>query len=60
MLPMVLPVIFDSYAKEDGSRKSEYGRFIKEDGKEIGFEHVIRYEEGITVDHVMASGCYPS
>ena len=54
-----LPVIFDSYAKADGTRKSEYGRFVKEDGKEIGFEHIIRYEDGITVDHVMASGCYP-
>jgi NTE family protein len=23
-----LPITFDSYAKEDGSRKTEYGRFI--------------------------------
>jgi NTE family protein len=53
------PVVFDSYAKEDGSRKSEYGRYIEQDGKEIGFEHVIKYDEGITVDHVLASGCYP-
>jgi hypothetical protein len=54
------PVVFDSYAKEDGSRKSVYGRYItQEDGKEIGFEHVIKYDEGITVDHVLASGCYP-
>jgi NTE family protein len=54
------PVVFDSYAKEDGSRKTEYGRYLKqEDGKEVGFEHVIRYNDGITVDQVMASGCYP-
>ena len=54
------PVTFDSYAKEDGSRKTEYGRYIKkEDGKEIGFEHVIRYDDGITIDQVMASGCFP-
>jgi NTE family protein len=53
------PVIFDSYAKADGTRKSEYGRYVKEDGKERGFEHIIRYDDGITVDHVMASGCYP-
>jgi hypothetical protein len=54
------PVVFDSYAKEDGSRKSEYGRYlIQQDGKEIGFEHVIRYDEGISVDQVLASGCYP-
>jgi hypothetical protein len=53
-------VVFDSYAKEDGSRKTEYGRYLKqEDGKEIGFEHVIRYNDGITLDQVMASGCYP-
>ena len=55
-----IPVTFDSYAKEDGSRKTEYGRYLKQkDGKEIGFEHVIRYDDGITLDHVMASGCYP-
>jgi NTE family protein len=56
-----VPVTFDSYAKEDGSRKTEYGRYVKQqqDGKEIGFEHVIRYNDGITVDQVMASGCYP-
>jgi predicted acylesterase/phospholipase RssA len=54
------PVTFDSYAKEDGSRKTEYGRYVKqEDGKEIGFEHKIRYNDGITVDQVMASGCFP-
>ena len=54
------PVVFDSYAKEDGSRKSEYGRYItEEDGKEVGFDHVIRYNDGITVDQVLASGCYP-
>jgi NTE family protein len=54
-----LPVVFDSYAKEDGSRKTEYGNYIKQDGKEIGFEHVIRYNDGITADQVMASGCFP-
>jgi len=42
-----LPVTFDSYAKEDGSRKTEYGRYIKHDSKEIGIEHVIRYNDGI-------------
>ena len=52
-----VPVVFDSYAKVDGSRKSAYGRYIiQEDGKEAGFEHVIKYDEGITVDHVLASG----
>jgi NTE family protein len=53
-------VTFDSYAKEDGSRKTEYGRYVKQqNGKEIGFEHVIRYNDGITLDQVMASGCFP-
>jgi len=54
-----VPVTFDSYAKQDGSRKTEYGSYVKQDGKEIGFEHVIRYNDGITLDQVMASGCYP-
>ncbi len=53
------PVAFDSYAKEDGSRKTEYGSYIKQNGKEIGFERVIRYNDGITLDQVMASGCLP-
>jgi NTE family protein len=53
------PVAFDSYAKEDGSRKTEYGSYIKQNGKEIGFERVIRYNDGITLDQVMASGCFP-
>lgn len=55
-----VPVTFDSYAKEDGSRKTEYGRYVKqEDGRGIGFERVIRYNDGITLDQVMASGCLP-
>jgi NTE family protein len=54
-----VPVTFDSYPKEDGSRKTHYGRFITQDNKKIGFEHVIRYDKGITSDHVIASGSYP-
>jgi NTE family protein len=55
-----LPVTFDSYTQEDGSRKTEYGRYVRtQDDSEIGFEHVIRYDQGITSDHVMASGSYP-
>jgi NTE family protein len=46
-------VIFDSYKKADGSRKSEYGRYIE--GKR---EHVIKYP-GIMIEHVMASGTIP-
>jgi predicted acylesterase/phospholipase RssA len=60
------PVMFDSYVKEDGTRKSGYGRLIvdKDTGpshnpKVIGFEHVIRYPEGITSDQVIASASVP-
>ncbi|HEU4823675.1 MAG TPA: patatin-like phospholipase family protein, partial [Nitrososphaeraceae archaeon] len=54
-----IPVTFDSYPKEDGTRYTEYGKYVKQDGKDVGFEHVIRYNDGITSDHVMASGCFP-
>ncbi len=53
------PVVFDSYEKEDDSRKSEYGKYIVKDGKEVGFEHVIRYDGGITSDQVIASASVP-
>lgn len=54
-------VVFDSYEKVDGSRKSEYGRYGMEyahNGNE-GFEHVISYNNGIEVDYVLASGSVP-
>jgi NTE family protein len=60
------PVIFDSYEKEDGTMKSEYGRYgrvndsstdVSEDKE--GFEHVIRYEDGIKSDFVLASCSVP-
>ena len=54
-----IPVTFDSYPTEDGSRKTEYGRFINQDGKYFGFEHIVNYDKGITSDHVMASGSFP-
>ncbi len=54
-----IPVTFDSYPTEDGSRKTEYGRLINQNGKEFGFEHVVHYDKGITSDHVMASGSFP-
>jgi predicted acylesterase/phospholipase RssA len=46
-------VIFDSYKKADGSRKSEYGSYVN--GRH---EHVIKYP-GILIEHVMASGTLP-
>jgi hypothetical protein len=58
--------VFDSYEKEDGTRKSEYGRYgrIKSDGSaknpaNEAFEHVIRYEDGIKSDFVLASCSVP-
>src|SRR5438094_1695522 len=60
------PVVFDSYEKEDGTRKSEYGRFgrIKSDGstknpENEAFEHLIRYEDCIKSDFVLASCSVP-
>ena len=54
-----MPVTFDSYPKEDGSRKTEYGKFLRTKDKEMGFEHIVHYDKGITSDHVIASGSYP-
>ncbi|HVD36556.1 MAG TPA: patatin-like phospholipase family protein, partial [Nitrososphaeraceae archaeon] len=54
-------VVFDSYEKPDGSHKTEYGRYGMEyaqNGNE-GFEHVIRYNNGIEVEFVLASGSVP-
>lgn len=62
------PVVFDSYAKEDGTRKTEYGNYImntdtnhneNDTDAGIGFEHIIRYPKGITADHVIASAAVP-
>ena len=54
-----IPVTFDSHSAEDGSRKSEYGQFLKKDEKNPLFKYTIRYNEGITADHVIASGSFP-
>ena len=44
-------VVFDSYMKEDGSRKSEYGNygpeFARGSNENEGYEHVIKYNDGI-------------
>ena len=52
-------VTFDSYVREDDSRKSEYGKYIIKNGKEIGHSHIIRYNNGITSEQVMASASVP-
>jgi predicted acylesterase/phospholipase RssA len=41
------PVAFDSYVKENGICKTEYG--------DDEYEHVIEYQDGIRMEHVMAS-----
>ncbi len=51
--------IFDSYKRKDGTRCTEYGRHIKNDDGTTKFEYVIRYDEGITSDHVIASAAFP-
>jgi NTE family protein len=61
------PVVFDSYEKEDGTRKSEYGRYRrvkfgrseKDQENTEGFEHIIRYDDGVTSDFVLASCSVP-
>ena len=61
------PVLFDSYEKEDGTRKSEYGRYgrvkfgssEKDQENTEGYEHVIRYDDGIKADFVLASCSVP-
>ena len=63
-----VPVVFDSYEKEDGTRKSVYGKYCgaefdeqtEDDNHENGeFEHVIRYDDGIESDFVLASSSVP-
>ncbi len=64
------PVVFDSYEKEDGTRKSEYGKYGRvkfidsaknqnENQEKEAFEHVIRYDDGIKSDFVLASCSVP-
>ena len=44
-------VTFDSYKKHDGTRKTEYGKY--------GPKYVIRYNNGIGLEHVLASSAVP-
>ncbi len=52
-------VVFDSYERNDGSRYSEYGAYVRKGDHEVQHEYVIRYDAGITSDHVIASAAYP-
>ena len=54
-----LLVTFDSYETDDGFRKSEYGKYIIQNGKDVGHEHIIRYNDGITSEHVLSSASVP-
>ncbi len=49
-------VTFDSYERSDGGRRSEYGKY---NAKQKEYENVISYNEGIGIDHVMASNTVP-
>lgn len=54
-------VTFDSYPRQDGSRKSEYGDYRQgygDNGKEE-YQHIIRYDDGIKSDYVIASASVP-
>jgi NTE family protein len=66
-----IPVSFDSYKKLDGKRKTVYypttkyrqrkqeGHNDNNNGKDDSKPIVIEYEDGITLEHVMASGTLP-
>lgn len=54
-----IPVTFDSYPNEDTLRITEYDQFLKGDRKDPVFRYTIRYDKGITVDQVIASGSFP-
>src|SRR6476659_151757 len=55
-------VTFDSYGKDKGTntRKSEYGEYTSDiDGKTGKYEHKIKYDQGIMVEHILASASVP-
>jgi hypothetical protein len=57
-------VTFDSYTKEDGHRKSEYGDYREsndndDNQKDSGYKNPIEYDQGIMVENVMASASVP-
>lgn len=55
-------VTFDSYVKDKrtNTRKSEYGDIIPgTEGKNGTYEHTIKYDKGIMVEHILASASVP-
>ena len=60
--PPLLSLSIDRYVKEKGPeiRKSEYGDYTVEDNrKKRTYEHTIRYDKGIMVEHIMTSASVP-
>jgi NTE family protein len=59
--------LFNSYPRVDGSRKSEYGEYIKLQESRINnnndgewqYEYTIPYDNGIISDYAIASGSVP-
>lgn len=66
-----IPVVFDSYKKLGGKRKTVYyprTKYVHQNGEEYENNNndeddskpiVTEYEDGITLEHVMASGTLP-
>jgi NTE family protein len=55
-------VTFDSYVKEKqtDARRSEYGNYKRGvDGKKGTYERIIKYDNGIMAEHIMASASVP-
>ena len=56
-------VTFDSYEKNGGVRKTEYGDYEKDFSRngqaKKGFEHIIAYNDGLSIEHVLASSAVP-
>jgi predicted acylesterase/phospholipase RssA len=36
-----------------------HGKYIVQNGNEVGYKHIIRYNDGITAEHVIASASVP-
>ena len=54
-----IPVVFDSYKKADGKRKTIYGQKPAKNGEGTEGGFIIEYDDGIEVDHILASGSVP-
>lgn len=52
-------VTFDSYHKVDSSKKSKYGKYNSEEREDWNYAKAYNDEDGISINHVMASGTLP-